>query len=57
MGRRRERYCKWQRNLTEPSAAGPRRVQAAIHQVAVWYAENRKSGCNLISGVALKAIA
>jgi hypothetical protein len=21
MGHRRERYCKWQRNLTEPSAA------------------------------------
>jgi hypothetical protein len=34
MGHRRERYCKWQRNLTEPSAAGPRRVQAVIHQVA-----------------------
>ena len=21
MGRRRERYCKWQRNLSKPSAA------------------------------------
>ena len=32
MGHRRERYCKWQRNLAEPSAAPRRRVQAASHQ-------------------------